>query len=472
MSSLVELPEELWQMIVYPLEKSDVSAISRCCKRLRERTIPYLYETIDWTWNSGPALAEPCNPPVHLLLRSLVENRHLGSYFQCLQFNGSKNKGSIWQKRSPGTIWERGKPKCTADQLQALKGYVHEVQLPSETLWITELEIGNVNVFVALVLSQLCNLRTLKLSTDFHVDTPFLGLLFKRALFSSPPPVGFSIFKDLQYVNFMPMDMDVMPEKAFFDADQVTSLFYLPAIQSIQAVLYPKRRKFTWPGDERPYALTLTTLVLPCCEVDETTLLHLLSASPNLHTLRYDYACRIDPPRKSMDDLHFDLAKLGRALGQVQTTLTHLSLSIDFYTNTCGDPGNRSEYWGLKNRLGDLQGFVHLQALSIPFVILFGLAQMPRSVVTLDGILPRSIRRLCLKDDLSTWDDYEWLAPACLERLEDFLADRKGTAPQLERLDLELRESHAYEWGEDVQAELRDLCEGTGVQCVISKVLP
>lgn len=469
MSAFATLPEELWEMILSPLEKTDVSAISRCCKRLRERTIPHLYEIIDWTWNSDPALAEPCNPPIHLLLRSLVETRHLGSYVQCLQFNGWKNIGSIWQKRSPGTIWERGKPKCTADELQALKGYVHEVQLPSETLWITELEIGNVDVFVALVLSQLCNLRTLKLGVDFHVDTPFLALLFKRALFSSPPPAGFSTFVDLQHVHFVPMKMDMMPRKAFIDADQVTSLFYLPAIQSIQAVLYLKRHKFTWPGHNRPYALTLTTLVLPRCEADGTTLLHLLSASPNLHTLRYDYACNIDPPRKSMGDVLFDFAKLGRALGQVQTTLTQLSLSIDFYSHTCGDPSNRIDNWSLKNRLGDLQGFVHLQALSIPFVILFGLAQTPWSVEKLDGLLPRSIRRLCLKDDLSSWDDYEWSPAACLERLEDFLTDRKGTAPQLERLDLELRESHVWDWGEDMEAGLRDLCEGQGVQSVISK---
>lgn len=36
--------------------------------------------------------------------------------------------------------------------------------------------------------------------------------------------------------------------------------------------------------------------------------------------------------------------------------------------------------------------------------------------------------------------------------------------PELERLDLDLRVSHAHEWDEDEQEELRKLCEEACVQ--------
>lgn len=468
MSSFAELPEELWEMIVFPLEKGDVSAISRCCKRLRERAVPSLYNSLEWTWNSVPRYGKLSSPPVHLLLRSLVENRQMGAYVKYLNFSTSCRLSS---KRSPGSLWEQGEqPKCTVDELRVLKDYVHELELPSKTLWTTALETGNINVFIALVLSQLTNLRTLHLSTECHVDTPFLGLLFRRALISSAPCAGFSTFSHLQRVEFPPIRWHAMPAYATVSEEQVTSLFYLPAIQTIDAVLYPERSNFSWPGDERPHASTLTTLKLPCCAVDQTALLHLLSAAPKLRTLVYDYVADMHPPSELCDNLHFDLAQLSQALRQVRTTLTHLSLSIKFFIGDGPtETGPRGIHWGIKNRFGGLHEFGNLKSLSIPFVVLFGLSETPRSVDRLDGLLPRSIQHLCLTDDSVPWGAYRWPARACLERLGDYLVDRKCTVPELERLDLDLLVSHAHEWDEDEQEELREMCEEAGVQCEVYK---
>lgn len=350
MSSFTELPEELWDMIAFHLDEYDVSAISCCCKTLRERAVPSLYNSLEWTWG------KLSSPPVHLLLRSLVENRQVGAYVKYLNFSTSYRLSS---KRSPGSLWEQGEqPKCTADELKALKDYVHELKLPSETLWTTELETGNINVFVALVLSQLTDLRTLHLSTEFHVDNPFLALLFRRALIPSAPCAGFSTFAHLQRVKFPPIRWHSMPPNGTVSEDQVTSLFYLPAIQTIDAVLYPERSNFSWPGDERPHASTLTTLNLPCCAVDQTALLHLLSAAPKLRTLVYDYVADMHPPSELCDNLHFDLAQLSRALRQVRTTLTHLLLSIKFFNrHPPTGPGPHVSHWGIMNRFGGLHDF-------------------------------------------------------------------------------------------------------------------
>jgi len=101
---------------------------------------------------------------------------------------------------------------------------------------------------------------------------------------------------------------------------------------------------------------------------------------------------------------------------------------------------------------------------------LLGYSQTSGSVEKLDS-LTQSIRHLCVKDDMASFEDYEWPARACLERLEDFLADWKSLAPRLEGIDLRLRESH-HQWDEDEQEELRDMCERAGVACSITKELP
>lgn len=353
MPSFSEMPEDVVQLILFHMGKRDVSAVSCACKRLRELTVPCLYDTIIWTWNMHANPTELCNPPIHLLLRSIVETLQLGAYVKHLSFRGTKNKRIPTYKQSPGTIWAPGEqPKLSASEFKVVEDFVHAAQLPLEKPWIAELETGNVNVFVALVLSQLSNLRTLYLGVDFHTDTKFLGLLFKHVLFSSQPPARrLSAFPNLQHVEFPPMEMGEMPSRATVDTEQVTSLLYLPAIETIDAVLFRDKR-FSWPGDKPPCALTLTTLNLPCCEADEDVLVRLLSVTPNLQALRYDHWSDVDPPKSR--PTHFVLAKLSLALRQVRTTLKHLSLSIVFYANTSIDVGNRSPYYGIKNNVSPL----------------------------------------------------------------------------------------------------------------------
>lgn len=59
------------------------------------------------------------------------------------------------------------------------------VDLPEPLSWIDALEMGNVNVFVALILSQLSQLQMLHLDADFITDNEFVGLLFKHVLSSN-----------------------------------------------------------------------------------------------------------------------------------------------------------------------------------------------------------------------------------------------------------------------------------------------
>lgn len=90
--------------------------------------------------------------------------------------------------------------------MKAMQDMIHEAHLPMESLWISALELGTIHVFVALVLSQLTDLKTLYLDVDSLTDKKFLGLLFKHALLSNQSDTRgahhVSAFPALNHVRF------------------------------------------------------------------------------------------------------------------------------------------------------------------------------------------------------------------------------------------------------------------------------
>lgn len=63
--------------------------------------------------------------------------------------------------------------------------------------------------------------------------------------------------------------------------------------------------------------------------------------------------------------------------------------------------------------------------------------------------------------------DYEWTERACIERLEDFMADYKTLAPRLENITLKLQDGMSHLWDGSERQEFRDLCEHTGLKCEV-----
>lgn len=123
------------------------------------------------------------NPSIHLLLRNLFENSYFRTLVKRIEFKGTKNFGRPRSKRSPVTVWPRGVSlKLSGSELKAIKQYICTTQLPSEVLWIAQVEIGNINV--SLILSTLTALESPHLDFNFHTDTKFLNLLCKHVIYS------------------------------------------------------------------------------------------------------------------------------------------------------------------------------------------------------------------------------------------------------------------------------------------------
>ncbi|MCJ1347110.1 hypothetical protein MMC31_005331 [Peltigera leucophlebia] len=435
--SLLTLPGEILDLILV-LPNQDLSVLSRVCKPLRQLMLPRLYEDIRLTWT----MELTGNTQIHFFVQSLLKNSHLCALVKHFSCVGEPNMEVLYADRSPGTFWEEGVTKTLEDGKLVIKAkeVLFLENLPQPLWWIDALEMGNVNTFVALLLSQVLQLRTLHLDAHFITDNELIGLLFKHVL--SPKNQNFPLrglstaLADLHHVEIMaPLPEEPLPTEGFVDAAH----------------------------DNPPCASYLRTLNLPNCEVDEEGLERVLAVTPKLERLSYHRLSYIDSA-EGYQTPHLDLTRPGKALVQVRATLRHLSLSILFST------WDDDEYYGTNGPPFLFKSFDKLEYLEIPFVILFG--KYPGPFSGLENLLPQFLRHLCLRDDMATSTYYEWKATVCLAMITQLLAYRDRLAPCLESITLRLRESEESEWDEIQQDELRRLCCAAGLGCSISKVLP
>lgn len=150
-----------------------------------------------------------------------------------------------------------------------------------EMVWIIALELGTINA-----LSQLSRLQTLHLDTEFSSLQSFLDYSSLSSsmrcyqirvvptvsplfLFSN---VTFSLTQSFQYQGMGDVSMD---------KNQVKAVFFLAAIEIIEAVVF-QQRIFNWPTPILPLASKLKTLKLTHCRLDENGLRRILSVTPSL----------------------------------------------------------------------------------------------------------------------------------------------------------------------------------------------
>lgn len=415
---------------------------------------------IKWTWNS-PQEPSTGNPSIHLLLRKLLDSPQICASIKHLSFSGD-----------PGPR----KPISVGD-IKAGEDLVRGAQFPLAPLWIEALSLGNINVLVALVLSQLPNLQTIHLDQDFFANSQFLGLLFQHELSpkqSSSWPVSnfFCLHKISLFTPEPVVGLRRSSTRASFDPDQMMSLFYLPNIQSIEAVVLARKRVYP-PKSYPPCASKLQSLKLPRCELDLDGLKMFMTVTPSLEKPYYDRRCDLDPREPDNGPSRvYDLSKLCKALTYIQGTLKHLSLPISYYASTAMDPDWPNEDCCLIGSPFLFQQFQKLEYLEIPFVFLFGYHRTSMTSYNPYELLPCTLRHLFLRDDLANCVDYEWEAPACLSRLKELIAACVGpdkTLPALKSLTLRVRNGRHEDWDERHQDQLRSMCTSAGLSCIISK---
>lgn len=366
------------------VKEGDITTLSQESMLVQKLALRPSSETIDWTWCSPTQNGPSSHPPIHRFLLQLLANPDLAASVKHLSFSG---RFAI-RTQAPAPI------KLNKRDIKASQYIILEIELPMAPLWMEALELGTINIFVALILSQLVNLQILHLDVDFFMGTKFLGLLFRHALLSNHGSARrVSTFPALTHVRFPPSNS--MSELVSMDRKQVKVLFYLPNIEILDVVVF-QQRKFNWLTPIPPILSTLKILKRPFCRLDKKGLRRILSVTPNLEVLTYNRHCDIDPLGELGKDTaaYYNLDKLDLVLAKVRPTLRRLSLSVNFFSYTALDLDEPDHWFGINNNSWQYQKYEKLEYLEILFVNLFGYSQTCTPISRIKNLLPPSIRHL------------------------------------------------------------------------------
>jgi hypothetical protein len=216
---------------------------------------------------------------------------------------------------------------------------------------------------------------------------------------------------------------------------------------------------------ELQHAVQLRTLRLIGCSIGTPGLRRILSLTPKITRLEYDYYAEGYEYHKS----HLEWSRYGTLNGEklrgaldcVRQTLQYLTVTIT--------PIQEHEYvcWISRERCV-LHDFPSLRELSLPLPVLCGDSQMGLPLPLLAELLPKSLEVLSFTDtEVEMYYTYE--TRDLLEMLEIFVTSCHETTPRLRLLKLEvLDEDSMYYWTDEESKRVTELCRNAGVASEIT----
>lgn len=478
MALLEALPNPLLVQILSYLGHKEKMALSSTNAFFQDLAHPMIYQEIRWVWKGDPLR----DPPVYLLLRTLVEQPSLAAHVEHLTLEGQTQK-IIWSSHEPRPV-----------DLSPLKGLVDELQASPPDLWKDLVDKGVLDVFVALLLSRLPNLKSLRLGFEFQSSTPYTAAVLRVGLLPQKAVGALSqiTFKKLYRVSFCQDEMEagmtylspILPGHTLgSNPDNLGDLEPLLFSKSITtlSLWLQNEPDLIWP-ERRSSSSSLTSLILHHSEAREHTLKSLLGQLASLQVLEYHYhGCTTERRQRSIST-YLDCAVLSDAFEQVKNTIRYLEVSADWYSIQNHELEWRS-HWGIFGHLKSLHEYHHLRRLTVPLVVLLGWSPAT-SVVKLAETLPLSLEEICFTDDLIFYDDWEWMQTDYLDRFRDYLYNWNQHTPGLRRVSMRMNNGSSWRWGprmdrkylgvfmppqhvirtaSETQEALKEMCESVGI---------
>lgn len=396
---IADLALELRLSIFGLLPAHDIANAARASKALHTALEPILYSRIalDWRWQH--------DPPIALLLRTLLARPELADYVQHLHLKGTSfdwNALVVWRPEIP-TINVDSLPRKEAaaaiDRMAVARSAGDE--------WKDKLGQGNADALVALLVCLLPNLASLHLGSLFVIENTIFGQVLRQSLCDKGNTGGtqktLPTFRKLRQVVFPKERQDAHRRDQCKNASDVLPLFYLPALESL-TLFIDNPVEFAWPaGVAAPIASALTSLQL--FRLREQLLGRILCATPHLKHLTWQcfYQNGLDRPM-SQDTM--DLDAIGAALAPVRESLVELVL------DALTEIGPRDIDHPFINTSGSLSGLLDMRSvktLSVPWVFLMGFSPLEQR--SLLGLLPGSLERLIVTRRLAKHDAWKWEGP-------------------------------------------------------------
>lgn len=360
------------------------------------------------------------------------------------------------------------------DAVEYAKNIVTRAQFSYPDAWVAAVEHGDPYAFATLFISQLHNLRSLRLDSSFVWMSGFPGLMMWHSMFpgASVPVDTLSSFSKLELVeygaNYWPPYFDdqlIELQKWEYpmrppSPDQFTAMLFLPRLKSLE--IWTEKLNGFFDLLERSSGSShnlarVERLVLSQSLVHDEQVEKLLSLTRSVKTVHLGLVYQIQ--EKTIIE---DGEALLRGLMSVRETLEHVSIQIEWWGEWMDVARAQS---GLEGRLqpfhGFLQHFPNLRSVEIPLVMLVGSDDEPRSRRSLVGMLPGRLQRLCLTQNNPSASNAEWSLPRALELVQEFLPYVKRTLPSLEQI--VMRVSYRCEDLHREVVETRRVCRELGL---------
>lgn len=428
----LDCPSEIISSILLFCSAGDHFCLSRVSKRLNKEANRFLYSTVRFRWT-----VEQVTPTVVLFLRTILNAPHLSLMVESLQLIGDTHR---WRSSAPKLSWSGA-----GSTLHLAVSLVTELQLPCTEDWIRGLQECSMDVAIALLFTQLPNMRSFVTTYNFTREVSLQGAVFRsiscrrRRSGSQQSQVGrLPHFDKLHHVSAKFHQSHHRRRDP--NTDTLLSFFYLPQIQTLDLVLDNPVR-FSWPVATPPTPETLTSLTLR--NVRETALKRILSATKRL--VKLDWEFLYSEGNMSSQLTHtllyppiVDLDYLVDALTPIRETLKDLTIRAD-----ATEP-IQMDYESLIEIRGSLKGLVEFKVrrLQVPLPFLAG-QLLPNNRFRISERLPRDLRTLVISRDLEEFngwmlDEGDWDRDEIALNLLDWLCKDIGATPFLEVLDLGL----------------------------------
>jgi hypothetical protein len=410
-----EVPFELMRMMFSDYSKGELATLQRTSKHMSRVIEPLLYERINWEFHK-PAVHKP---PIHLLLRTLLDRPELGEHVKEITIQEHKSIQSIWQ--------DKDKPELESTDLERLAGRAVALTTYHSEPWLDELQRGNHEEFVALLLYHCPNVQRLVLENDFLVYWSWGPLEQSWRTWTAPSiETLWHAILNLRKLREIDVDRNGRAHIPWWSkTNRPSRLFSHPNITSIRVSYHESEVR----RDDKLNSvqnLDVKTFELHNSYLSEDSIALLVARTPNVTSLSID----LKFPRNKIHpgvDVFLDCVKLRGALDGLFSSgsdhcipfLEHLAISTRWETPDLppirdGGPFEQSHihwngfqlWYGIKASIGSLKCLSSLKSLEISPEILLG--WYPANAKLLQDLIPDSVTHLCLRADFGTWSLSEW----------------------------------------------------------------
>ncbi|TVY16970.1 hypothetical protein LARI1_G006647 [Lachnellula arida] len=441
MDYLTHLPIELTSGILTHLALPDLLVLLRVNKTLNQLGEQILYQDLELTWscqdrNAGRLAPQSSFHKLHTVLINILRRPQRSAYVQHLHIDVGKLE-NVWGPT--------GETRLSEAERELLRGGISpaSVSSPAREAWFEGVLAGVPNAYIGLLLSQLPGIKSLFIGHPArysHNGERWTEDLAPRVFFpymdadatdpeSTCPPDLERYFPLLEQFRYMPLPSYSYTRtlRAEIEAQHFLPFLNAPHMKSMSLYLFTTQEIF---ANVPHTSATLTELILHKFLLDTNQLGKLLRATPNLLVLRLDYW--IDCGAAAVGEKpHLDIPHLFHVLHPVQNSLRELQLSTRFFGDGGVDDGiadhggdfhDATTSWGLKGAAPSLEGFRWLQVLEVPTAVLLGWDHSAASSV--GALLPSTLLRLVLRDDLWAWKRYTWDREVLARALQAFMGSR------------------------------------------------